>query len=179
MAYRQVPGMAETPPERPQHVEPVPEHYQGVNFPYRGTENHGVAAPDHAEYDTREFEATFEDEANYLPAEAETPPIAVRVVNKTARERREFRSSRFTLTDSPQQMLGRNDKRTSVRIRSRASNTGTAWVGPDNGVNALVSYGIAAGAELTDLDTTEEIWGVADATKTLDLFIIETYAVEL
>lgn len=176
MAFRQRHGQAE-PPER---VVPVPEEYAGVNFPYRGTEQHGVEANPDIDYDTREFQHEENEPPEYLPEEKEIEPFPVKIVDESARERWAWRSIRYSVGTEPQRMIPRNDRRRTLLIRNRGSNPGSVYLGPDSSVNINTGYILAVGTEISGLVTTEEVWAVSEAGKSPnDIMIIETYAVEL
>lgn len=174
MAYRQLPGQADTP----KRVQPEPEHYAGVNFPYRGTETHGVEPPHGAEYDTREFQYPEEHPIKYLPEEEEKPPIDVRVVNSSARERLDWRAVRVSVDDTGQQILGRHDKRSAVRIRNHDA-TNPVYIGRSNGVQSYTGFMIPANSELYPFRSTEEIWGITDSGNVVEVSVMYDFAVEL
>lgn len=179
MSHRQLPGQASPPAEQPDRVKPVPEHYKGVNFPYRGTEKHGVEVPEDARYDSREFEADFPDEdVDYLPPEDEPEPVPVRVVQGSARERLDWRAVRFHVTTRPQQVVGRHDKRRSLRIKVH-SGVSAIYIGPDSGVTDYVGFKIDQNEHI-DIRSTEEIWAVCGGTTdTSEISIMYEYGVEL
>jgi len=185
MVYRQLPGQADSPDREPEKVKPVPEHYEGVNFPYRGTEKHGVEVPKDAHYDTREFQYDEdEDEIDYLPEEPEPDPIPVKVVTDTARERLDWRAIRFRVTDVPQQILGRHDRRKAVRIKNHGllngePNTTPVYIGNDPGLRPYTGFEIAPDEVLYPFLSTEDVWAVAPAGKQTELSIMIEFAVEL
>lgn len=184
MVYRQLPGQAESPDREPERVKPVPERYAGVNFPYRGVEKHGVEVPEDAEYDTREFQYEEEDVEEYLPAEPEPDPIPVKVVTDTARERLDWRALRFRVTETPQQILGRHDKRKAVRIKNHGlldgqANTTPIYIGNDAGLRPYTGYELAPGEVLYPFLSTEDVWAVAPDGEESEISILIEFAVEL
>jgi hypothetical protein len=179
MVYRQLPGQADSPEREPERVQPVPEHYEGVNFPYRGTEKHGVEVPADARYGVLESDyAETEKPDEYLEPEPEPEPIPVRVVNSTARERLDWRATRFLVKDTAAQILGRHEKRKAVRIRNHDA-TNPIYIGNDAGMQPYTGYLIPAGTELYPFLSTEDIWAVSDSGTEVEISIMYEFAVEL
>lgn len=178
MAYRQLPGQADSPDREPERVKPVPESYEGVNFPYRGTEKHGVEVPSDAEYNTREFQYEEESPDTYMEPLPEVEPIPVRVVNSTARERLDWRATRFLVKDTAAQILGRHDRRKAVRIRNHDA-TNPIYIGNDAGMQSYTGYLIPAGAELYPFLSTEDVWAVSNSGTEVEISIMYEFAVEL
>lgn len=178
MAYRQLPGQADSPRERPEAVQPVEEHYAGVNFPYRGTETHGVAVPEGSEYNTREFQYKEEDPEQYEPPLPEPDPILVRVVQEHARELREFRTVRIPVSQQPQQLVGKNLSRRSTRIRNLDA-ANAIYIGPDPNVSAITGFKISAGQEPNPFITTEPIYATTGDSSIVEVAVLFEYAVEL
>ena len=185
MAYRQRPGQ-QKPVERPDRVDPVVEKHEGTNFPYRGTQTHGVDVPDDVVYDTLEAERPWvDDDADipYLPPEDETEPIAVKVVTDTRRERLEWRAARFRVTDQGKQILGRHDKRRNVRIKVHYQTDGVdsfpIFIGADSGIQPYTGYQMDRGESIFPFTSTEEIWAICNPGETVDISIMYEFAVEL
>lgn len=180
--YRQRPGMMSSP-KRPEAVQPVPEEYEGVNFPYRGIENHGVEPTKGVDpenyYDHDKWDAGPDDIPS-LPAEKEPDPIPVKIMNASGRERFNFRTAKTAFnTITPQQLMGRNDRRNMVRIRVPGSSATGAVFGPDPGVNELTGYTVAVGSEI-EFRTTEAIYVLPqDTSKIATVMTLETFSVEL
>lgn len=179
-SFRQRKGQ-ETPRERPGQVVPVPETPEGVYYPYRGSEDHGVPQPKNVDvdeyYETEEW-ATDESGLQILPAEAEPEPIPVKIVSESARERKMWRAIRYSANENPSRMIGRNDRRILVKIRNRGSNPGSVYIGEGNNVNSVSSYVLGLNNEMI-IETTEEIWCITDAGDVCDLLITEEYRIEL
>lgn len=179
-SYRQLTGMME-PPNRPDRVKPIPEKVEGENFPYRGDNDHGVApskgvnSEDYYEHDE------WADGPAVIPVvkpEPEPEPVAVRIVQKTARERRDWRAGQFTVQDFGQQLLGRLDKRLTVRIVNNSSDT-NVYIGHDSGVRPYTGFILEPKKDIPDLQTTEDIWVVCDATKSAVVSFEYEFGVEL
>lgn len=178
MTYRQLPGQADSPDREPERVQPVPEHYEGVSFPYRGTQKHGVEVPGDTRYDTREFQYITESPDEYMDPEPETDPIPVRVVNSSARERLDWRATRFLVKDTAAQVLGRHDKRKAVRIRNHDT-TNPVYIGNDAGMQSYTGYLIPGGTELYPFLSTEDVWAMSNSGTEVEISIMYEFAVEL
>lgn len=177
-SYKQRKGQ-QTPPDRPDRVEPVEEHVKGVVFPYRGMEQHGV--PQSASVNPEDYydEEMVEDRPDeYLPEQEEEVPVPVRIVQATSRERLEWRVSRFLVSENCQEILGRHEKRRHARIRVHGSSD-PIYISPDNGVKPLTGYLIPAGTEFGPISSTENIYACADPTKTVEISIFYEFGVEL
>lgn len=178
MSYRQTAGQADSPSERPHALPPVPEHYDGVNFPYRGTETHGVEPTKGAKYDTREFQYPEEKEDHPEPPLSEPDPVLVRVVNQHARERRMWRPVRSQATQYATRIVGRNDARTNMRLRNLDA-ANAVYIGSDSTVSAYTGYKVSAGAEIYPFNTTEEVWVCTGDTSIVEIAVMYEYGVEL
>lgn len=186
MAHRQLPGQASSPPDRMGAMQPVEEHVEGTVFPYRGMETHGVT-PAKVDYDTEKYQIDESDlgpeDPEYLPAEPEPIPIPVVVVNKSARERLSWRPVRFRVTDQGRQILGRNDKRKSVRLKVAFQTDGVdskpVFIGEDSGVQPFTGFQVDRGETLFPITSTEEIWAICNPGESVDVFMIVEFAVEL
>jgi hypothetical protein len=115
-------------PDRPQPVQPVPEHYAGSNHPYRGIEDHGVTdtvkPDDDMSYDGAR-DAFFEIEP---PAPDVVPVRIVQQDGQRSRRKCRTRQVPFNVDDPPTQILSRNDRRISARIRCVTPLTQDLWV---------------------------------------------------
>lgn len=178
MAYRQLPGQADSPSREPERVQPVPEHYHGVNFPYRGTEQHGVAVPDDAHYNTRDFQYPEEKPDEYLPAEPEPDPILVKVVQEHAREIRDWRTVRVAVTSPPTALVGKNDSRRNTRIKNMDA-ANAIYIGSDNNVTSYTGYKISAGQEIPPMYTTEAIYATTGDGTTAEIAVLYEFVVEI
>jgi len=183
-SYRQLTGQ-QTPPNRPDRVKPVPEHYEGVSFPYRGTESHGVNPP--KDIDPEEYYdiQTQDDGPNPYPVAPdikEEDPIPVRIVQKSSRERRAWRGKQIAVTDQKIQILGRHEKRGKVVIRNTTMSTNNVYIAEDQSVSPYTGFILRNAAAVSgslDLNTTEEIWAVCDTGETATVFVAYEYSVDL
>lgn len=185
-SYRQLTGMMK-PPNRPDRVAPVPEHYEGENVPYRGTQTHGVAIPKDAEYESREFEFKQDDtKIAYLPDPDDSieDPIAVRIVQgDSRRERLDWRPARYRVTDQGQRILNRHEKRRDVRIKVHFQTDGVdskpVYLGNDAGVQPYTGYQLDRGETLTPFNSTEDVWAICNPGESVEVSIMYTFGVEI
>jgi hypothetical protein len=186
-SYRQRPGQ-QTPPERPDRVTPVPDNPEGISFPYRGTQNHGVAPTKGV--DTDEYYETQQwqdgpDSIDPSPPYKDEDPVAVRIVQgETARELLDWRPVRFRVTDQPQQLVGKLDKRRSVRIKVHGfldgeANTHPVYIGNDAGLRPYTGYEIAAGETIDPMFTTQDIWAIANAGTSVEVSVLYEFGIDL
>jgi hypothetical protein len=141
--------------------EPVEESYAGENFPYRGIETHGVQPTD----DPTNMPDWREDgrivPIAYVPAGVEVDPVPVRIVNTGSAEVDKWRVSTFYAGVTPVRLIGRDDKRTVLKIKNLTESE-TVYVSPDSTVSTFSGYPIATG-ESIELRSTDEVWAVASA----------------
>lgn len=176
--YRQREGQ-ETPRERPHAMVPVPERTEGVFFPYRGTQNHGVKQPETAEpYEYYEQDQWDTDEnGKILDPEPEPEPIPVKVVQDTARERLNWRAIQVPVNDVKSRIVGRHEKRRSVTVRNPGLSQ-SVYIGADESVSTYTGYQLEQGTSVT-LRTTEDIWAVCASGEASVIHVVYEYAVEL
>lgn len=183
-SQRRLPGQAENPEDNkyPDKVDPVPEKVAGTVFPYRGMEQHGVKQPEDMPIQETGQYHLGEDEfytTEGLEAEKEPEPVPVKVVNTGARTRKMYRMYRHFSNDTVSTLANRRDGRTRLLVRSRGSNTGTAWLAHDRSqATASMGWGLATGNELEML-TTEAVYVLSETGETQDLFVLEEYEIEL
>lgn len=188
-SYRQLTGMQKSP-DRPDRVQPIPEKYEGVTLPYRGTNDHGVPVAKDVDYDTREFEYHQPDtEIGYLPdPDKDIPdPIPVRIVQgDSRRERLDWRAVRFLVGETAQQILGRHEKRRNVVISvhdvksdGSTENTSPIYIGNDNGLRPMTGYRIGPGRTFDSLRSTEDVWAVTDPGSQVEISILYEFGVEI
>lgn len=151
--------------EYPGEMKPVEEHVKGINFPYRGQEQHGVAA-------TEEWEdvPVPDDDMHTAIAEPEPEhePVPVRVVREHSNEKYMWRVNRvYTNADgNPRRLVGAMHNRNILSIVNIG--TVTVWYGFDQESAVKVfGYPLAANAEVifgADYHgiSDGEVWAVAD-----------------
>lgn len=189
-SYRQRKGM-QTPVDRPDRVKPVPDEIEGPNFPYRGAQTHGVDQSPGSDperyYENEEWDdGASASEMGYLPDDKIDEPVPVRIVSATGKERRDWRATRVTVGDVAQQILGRHDKRLRTVITvhpvlndGTTANTDPIYIGNDAGLRPYTGYRIAAGNTFDQLQSTEDVWAIADPGKTIEVSIITEFGVEI
>ena len=182
-SYRQLTGM-QTPPDRPNAIVPVPEDYEGTNFPYRGVGNHGVeptpGVDPEAYYDRTSYDMN-PDKFESIPAEKEPDPVPVRIVNENARERYNFRTGTMQLLPNadPVELFARNDNRSLVRLRVPGTSSGSFLVSHNRSMAAGMSYTLSPGNEI-EFRTTEPIYVVqVTASQAPTIMYLETYTTGL
>lgn len=187
-SYRQRKGQ-QTPIDRPDRVKPVPDEIEGPNFPYRGSQTHGVdlsPGTDPEGYYENEHWDDGATEPGYLPDDKIEEPVPVRVVASTGKERRDWRATRVSVGDVAQQILGRHDKRmrTVISVHPVANdgttaNTDPIYIGNDAGLRPYTGYRISAGNTFDQLQSTEDVWAIADPGKIIEVSIITEFGVEI
>lgn len=188
-SYRQRKGQAKSP-DRPDRVKPVPDEIAGPNYPYRGSNTHGVdsepgSADPEAYYENEEW-PDGATEMGVLADEKIEEPVPVRIVAATGRERRDWRATRVVVTDTAQQILGRHDKRlrTVITVHPFAAdettaNTNPIYIGNDAGLRQYTGYRIGAGTTFDTLMSTEDVWAIAPVGTTVEVSVITEFGVEI
>lgn len=165
------------PLERTLRAEPQEYAEEGVNFPYRGVEEHGVpfkgTIPD-------ELEGSTDKSPDLVlpPHLAEPMPeseaVPVRVVADKRVCRIAWEQDSFVLDTNVVQVVGRNDTRKRIRVSCRKTSAtfpygGTLYVGPVNSVNPDMGFALNGGDDIW-FETTEAIYAVSDSNgATIDL----------
>lgn len=162
--------------DRPHAIPPVPEHYAGENFPYRGTETHGV--PVHASGEP--LADLYEDNASgtYEPAPEPEAVVPVRIVDVSGRELRRFRTGQEILDSTTasivRMLVGRNPARTSVSIKNTGAQT--MYIGETESVAAYTGYPIPAGVEKV-FSHEDAIYAVAVSGQATTVAMLEEFTV--
>jgi hypothetical protein len=166
-----------TPERIPEYIEPAPDRYGGVNFPYRGQQTHGVEPTDTAAGSPENYEGGTVEVA-YPPAPGDIiPPVPVRIVETdTEHEYTQWRTVQAFASGAPTMVLSRKEGRERVTVKN-ISITGTdthVWIGPDSNVSKMSGFRVESDGGSVTLERCEaEIWAVSDdPTKTLPLCIL-------
>lgn len=141
--------------KRPEPIEPVPEKVHGQNLPYRGiNQEHGVE-PNVPSEEPDAYMVDVTGSAKpvniYMKPEKAVEPVPVKIVrddNETGREYRQFWTDRYTVTDRPTQVFGRDDQ----RVTSRLLNTDaakTVYIASNPADLSMRGYPLGPGKELT------------------------------
>src|SRR3954467_15050155 len=137
---------SQKPPDR---ITPLVEQMEGVNFPYRGGETHGVdpTVPSHIDPEEADYGTTVA--VALEPKEDEPEPVPVRIVSEGVGELPTFRVVReYCRGNEPsRRIIGQDEARTTVRIKNlHPSDLRYVSDIPFNDVG--MAYPIAGGAEL-------------------------------
>lgn len=191
MTYKQQGGMASSSVHSDvEHVTPEPDRPEGVVFPYRGIENHGVK-PDYAPqpYVDDEWPEDSE-EPHYEPGPTEDDPIPVRVVNQFVKEFQDFRTFTAYVPMITGQALNQNgvivgrldpsqNQRRVIHIQNQDA-TKSLFIGSDNTVSAGNGYRIGPNSELAFPITSEsEVWGTSSDGTQIAVGVLIEFGVEL
>jgi hypothetical protein len=153
--------------------DPVLERPVGGWLPYRGYVDHGVAVDDH------ETEAYATEENGYWegrpvpyeePAKPGADPVPVRIVNDAPNEMKRFRVSRTQATTSGNQLLGRNPRRNSVRLRNMDA-ANILYIHHEPNYTSWLGYPILPGTDL-EIQGGEPLYAVA-ATANIEVAVLE------
>lgn len=149
-----------TPEPLPSYIQPAPERYGGVNFPYRGQQTHGVEPTDTAVGSPDDYEGGSIEVAYQAP-EDDIPPVPVRIVDTAAHEYTQWRATQAFANPSPTLVVSRKEGRERVTLK----NIGTVnvWIGPDSNVSKMSGFRVEAnGGSVTFERCEAEIWAVSD-----------------
>lgn len=161
---------------RPEPIAPIPESYEGVNNPWRGTEDHGVAptntpAPPGMDADTKAG-------IHYMPPEPEHDPIPVYVVNEYGKEMRKWRVyNSFANPSVSVPFIGRNMARTSLYIKNTHL-TESVWIAPEPINNPAFGYLLEPLDDIT-LNTQDDVHVYTDAAEPVAIQAVEFYTIEV
>lgn len=161
------------PPQR-EPLTPITEEYApGDWHPYRGVEDHGVESIDkNVEMPDYRGERPVE-----YPVEKVSPdPVPVRVVNESARERREWTTITTPLSNAPAMIVNRRENRTSMTI----TNVGVTdvLIAADANTLPALAYKLAAGKDLT-LNAETEVYAWVPVIGEGAVAIVEQFTVKL
>ena len=160
-----------TDPQEHQEPEtPILEHVVGNNFPYRGSQDHGVV-PTEKPLEAASYAG--DNAAYFEPEEPDPELIAVKVVNEAKREIRTFTTQQVIVDGNVQRILGRDPNRVSVRLT--VIGAVAVWFGGDANVSKYSGYPFAQGASL-DLTANDEIYAFSDtgAQQTVYMAIVSS-----
>jgi len=164
-------------PSASETVTPDPDNIAGEVFAYRGMETHGI-----------ESETRFDDvegHSDTVPVEFEEvpegiEPIPVIVVNESRREIREWGVNRTYAnanTNGANRIVGRDDKRTALRIRNIHASV-TVWVAPEPHLATPdFGYPIPFETEFVLDDATQDIWAMSADGNVCPIAVVFEYIV--
>lgn len=174
------------PPERSRRDTPIELHEEGVNFPYRGVEQHGVPY-DHEIPEELEGSPSKEDldlvlPPHYAPRPHRPQPVPVTVITAGVSERRLWQADQFGVTDGtangPLMIVGRQDTRHYVTIRNMDA-TNPVYIGNSPSVTANTGYQIPAGGTTNRMYTTEAIYAVTGSGNVVQISVMWEYSVKV
>lgn len=159
-------------------VQPELEFYSGQNFPYRGTQAHGVD-PNATPEEVPGYEMGVGVE--YAEPVPEPEPVPVRIVQYRGRERRRLRVivayAGGTNYGKARQILGEDDCRTSARIKNNGANT--VWISHSaETATDMFGYPLATGQDYQTL-TQEAVYASVEDALDAPVSIAIEYSVEL
>lgn len=158
-------------------LQPAPDTFEPINFPYRGTEQHGVAPQ---ERPWIPHDPTIDDwtEGDDGPVEyAEIEPIPVILYQTGPREIKSWRAFQGYAGSSSSILVGQNGNRRRTRIRSLAETDGpTVYIGHTSNTSSLEGYPIDPGQSV-EIDTEEEVYSVSDGIGVNVAVIVELVVV--
>lgn len=163
-------------------LEPIPDRVEPVNFPYRGSETHGVPVEGRP-WIPRDAEAqSWEGEEVYDPASAPIEPVPVIIVNESGHEIRSWRAWHHIATPTPSLLAGQNPRRSRIKIRNLGSPTGdpigaTIYISHESNAHIFSSWPIPPAGELT-LETEEEVYCITPAgSLDVEVAVISEHAI--
>lgn len=145
-------------------VQPVPDRYARDFIPYRGDVDHGQKVGPAEIYNRELNEAMWKDEPepDNEPEDKSPDPIPVRIVQSGKREIKSWRASRAYASSEVSRIVGRNDSRTSLRIKNLGKSK--VWIGEDAMTAAThIGYPLPVDSDLT-LSAIEDVWAVTEPT---------------
>jgi hypothetical protein len=154
------------PPDR---VRPVMDRVAGVNFPYRGSETHGVDPTDSVDIDPEEADYGTTVAVPLEPETEDIEPVPVRIVSASSKELRTFRVIReYCRGNEPaRRIIGQDENRTTVRIKNLHASD-LLYIS-DMGFNDVgMGYPIAGGQEL-EVSAETAIYAKASAANDISI----------
>ncbi|HEY1213265.1 MAG TPA: hypothetical protein VGE93_06500 [Bryobacteraceae bacterium] len=172
------------PLERVLRDTPRDEHVEGVNFPYRGLEQHGV---EYAEEIPEELEGTPSKKdldlvlpPHYAPRPHHPEPVPVKIVTGADSELRMFQTDQFTINDGtvngPLMIMGRQLNRHHFVIRNMDA-ANNVYIGNSASVTPNTGFQIAPNTTFVKMETTQAVYAVTESTKTAQISIMWEYSV--
>lgn len=131
-----------------------------INFPYRGQEQHGVAA-------TIPPYVVAPDEWDYYSPEQIAPthipdPIRVEIVQDGPREWHAFRAYQNTVNNQASMVASRQERRNKLTIKNLSLTT-TIYIGSTANVSMLEGYPLAPGEKYEFQRVEQEVWSIVSS----------------
>jgi hypothetical protein len=167
-----------TPEPIPQYIEPAPDRYGGVNFPYRGQQTHGVEPTETAVGSPEDYEGGTVEVA-YPTTEPEIPPVPVRIVETdTGHEFTQWRAIQAFASGAPSMVVSRKEGRDRVTVKNISTGTDVdVWIGPDSNVSKMSGFLLTGEGDSVTLQTEAEVWAISDdPIKVIQLCIVSEFS---
>lgn len=157
-------------------LKPIVEEYEGQNFPYRGTETHGVNPLYDAPPSPEAWEGGMvEIDTSRLDEEPEKV-IPVRIVAESTEEHESWSTQQYWVGNNPTQLAGRNTRRTALKIKN-LSDTVVIYVGPNEmSTRASLGYPVDPG-EIFSLTGSDQLWAVSATSDQVLVAVFMEYTV--
>ena len=175
MAWGKTGGKFRKPEGSTETLEPTPDRFGAVVFPYRGIEQHGVEADRGPVLPSEEWVVDPAAAADLLKERPDVEPTPVRIVQESSKEIQDWRSGQTVLTANPSLVAGRNKRRSTVRIKNLSA-TVAIYVGNTVGVSTVSGYPIAANGEL-QINSEEEVYGISADGSSVGVAVIQELSV--
>lgn len=150
-------------------ITPVPESVEGVNFDWRGQEQHGVPVTNgstHPQDPRTAFMHTVD--AEHVEHPHPVTPVLVKVVHEDGQETRAWRVINTAATGAPSMILNRMDTRTKLSLFNLGA--ATVFINCDNGVSPINGYPILANTGIPfEMETQSAVWAVSADGTTCDV----------
>ena len=158
-------------------LKPIPEEYEGHNFPYRGTETHGVDPLYDVPVPADQWEGGSITVNVDHEKQAPQTVVPVRIVNQGPREIKEWRAFRVYAGANPSILVGKFDARESFTIRNLSPDK-KIYLGGDLQVSRGQGYPVDPGAVFS-IDCDTEVWGISEDGSDIDVAVYVVFTVEV
>jgi hypothetical protein len=146
----------------PEYIVPAPHGFGGVNFPYRGQQDHGVPPTETAIGSPDDYEGGSV-EVSYEKPEEDIAPVPVRIVDTAAHEFTQWRAFQAFANASPTRVVNRKEGRDRVTIKNVGiGGPGTVWIGPDSNVSSMSGFRLDGNGDSVTLQGEAEVWAISD-----------------
>lgn len=154
-------------------IKPLVEEYEGRNFPYRGSEIHGVdplfdVPPSPESWEGGMVSVDVDDEAK----EPEKV-LPVRIVSESTKEFETWSTQQVYVGEYPVQIVGRDTRRTNLKIKNLSA-TVVLYVAPsEQSAKRTLAYPVDPNESFT-LVGSDQLWAVsATSAQVLVAILIE------
>lgn len=165
---REVGGSFDAPEGGTVPLNPIPDRAEPINFPYRGSNTHGVEVEARPWIPQDADEQSWTGEAPYDATPYPLIPVPVEIVNRSAGEIREWRTVLSSASKlSSNRIAGANPRRTRMRIKhvNTADATAIVFIGHDGAMSNLSAWPLSPG-ESVEITTEGEVWALLNSAAT-------------